>query len=537
MPAKESPSSAVFVLLPRAEESWEMLALRVEQGRGGAKTVLLCLAPRDQELAGDSQLRQKFLAKIAPYKDTLILATKQPAVIKDAQAKKFKVVDRLRQLRTLLKDHPQADDVVRLFSPHYWRQELKARLQRMGLLSLPTVRVYLLVLVSVGLFSFVAFRLLPSATIEVWPRQEPVTHTINVFLAGSGASKTLPPKVRQLELLSLKVTLHHSLTFTDVSKEFIGTSAKLPMTIVNKSTEEYGLKKDTRLVNQAGMIFRLDRAVVVPPGGSETVPATSADKDIYQQIIGDRGNVPTGLKWDIPGLPEDVRPLVYGTNPEEGKGGSTAYRTVLQQEDLETAKRRLEQELLIAAKQEIEEARREWNADHPGKMMELLSYDELTRVHYENMVLPTEFLGQQVTSAPVEGDIAFRMFAYDAKELLALLRDELLTHIRDDKRIVEESLTDDHLDVRVIAYDDDFHWVKLTVELVGTQQYILDPLSVNGALFAKRVREQVNGKSFDESLRIVRNMPEVDRVHISLWPPWDNRLPTLPSNISVTPHQ
>lgn len=537
MSPKDSSPSAVFVLLPRAEESWEMLALRVEQGRGGAKTVLLCLVPRDEELAGDAQLRAKFLAKIAPYKDTVILATKQAAVIRDAQQKKLRVIDRLRQLRTLLKDHPQADDVIRLFSPHYWRQELKVRLQRMGLLSLPTLRVYLLAVVSMGLFAFVAFRLLPSATVEVWPRQEPVTHTVNVFLSGSGAAAALPPKVHRLDLLSQKVTLHHALTFTDISKEFIGTSAKLPMTVVNKTDEAYGLKKDTRLVNQAGMIFRLDRAVVLPAGGEETVPATAADKDLYQQIVGDRGNVPAGLKWEIPGLPESVRPLVYGVNPEEGKGGTTAYRTVLQQQDLQTAQKRLEQELLIAAKQEIEEARRQWNADHPDRHMELLSYDELTKIHYENIILPVDFLGQEVTSIPVEGDIAFRMFAYDAKELLALISDELLTHIRDDKRVLEDSLSDDHLDVRVIAYDDDFQWIKLTVELVGTQQYILDPLALNGALFAKRVREQVKGKSLDEALRIVRNMPEVDRVHIALWPPWDRRLPTLPSNISVTPQQ
>ena len=67
MPPK-APSSSVFVLLPRADESWDMLALRVEQGRAGKGLTLVCLAPRDEELENDSQLRAKFLAKLLPFR-------------------------------------------------------------------------------------------------------------------------------------------------------------------------------------------------------------------------------------------------------------------------------------------------------------------------------------------------------------------------------------------------------------------------------------------------------------------------------------
>lgn len=534
MPTSASP---VAVLLPRAGESWDMLLARIEQGRAGSGKILLCLVPRDQELSDDAQLRGKVLAKLVPYKSRLILAAKQPSVIADARGKGLTVVDRLPQLRTHLKNHPQIDEVVRLFSPHYWRQELKTRLQRMGLLALPTVRIYVLVAVSVSLFSFVLLRLLPSAEVRVWPRQEPLSYTVNVFLAGTGALATLPPKVQTLPLQSLKVTLHHALTFSDISKEFIGTSATLPMTIVNTSTESVGLKKGTRLMNQAGMIVTIDRLAVIDAGGRETVPATAADVDVYQQIIGDRGNVPAGLKWKIPGLPEADQELVYGENPEAGKGGTTSYRTVLRSQDIETAKRRLEQELLAAAKQQIEEDRRQYNADHPGARLQFLSYDELTRIHYSDFVLPTEYLGQPVTSIPVEGNIAYRMFAYDVPTLLSMMREQLMQHTRTEKEVLEDSLNEEHLDVRVIAYDDDLSWIKLTVELIGTQQYILDPLSPQGALFAKRVREQVAGKGKDEALRILRNLPEVDRVDIAFWPFWNSTLPSIPSSITVTPKQ
>ncbi len=522
----------MVVLLPRAGESWDLLLSRLDREKG---KVLLCLPPRDNELAADTALRTKVLSKVQEKKAHVVLAAKHPSIVAAARERGITVVDRLRQLRTLLKDHPQLDEVVRLFSPHYWRQELKTRLQRMGLLALPTLRIYLLMGVSMLLFLFVVLRLLPSADIRVWPRQEPVTHTVNVFLTASGAEVGLPPKVQKLPLQSLKVTIHHATTFNDISKQFIGTSAKLAMTVVNKTTEQYGLKKGTRFVNQAGMVFLIDRAVVVEPGTKQTVPATAADLDLYQKIIGDRGNVPAGLQWEIPGLPQEVRALVYGTNAAPGKGGTTGYRTVLQKQDIEIAKKRLEQELLAAAKQQIEEDRRAWVAEHPDQDLELLSYDELTRTYYDGFALPLEFVGQSVTSVPLEGTIAFRMFAYDKKALLGLLRQELLSHIRQGKEVQEDSLSDEHLDVRVIAYSDDLTWIKLTVELTGTQQYILDPLSVDGALFAKRVREQVAGTGKDEALRILRNLPEVDRVEIAIWPPWTKTLPDIGSSIGVTP--
>lgn len=529
-----SPSSPVAVLVPRAGESWDMLLSRVEREKKEGK-VLLCLPPKDAELAGDSSLREKILKKLAEKKGDLILAAKHPVVVADARAKGITVVDRLRQLRTLLKDHPQLDDVVRVFSPHYWRQELKTRLQRMGLLALPTLRIYLLAGVSVLLFLFVLFRLLPSATVYVWPREEPVTQTINVFLTNSGAVATLPPKVQKLDLESIRVELHQSLVFSDISKQFIGTSAKLPMTVVNKTTDVQSLRKGTRFVNQAGMVFLIDNAVIIPAGSQTTVSATAADKDIYQKIIGDRGNVPAGLQWQIPGLSDDLRPQIYGLNQQAGKGGTTAYRTVLQKEDLQIAQKRLEQQLLAAAKQETERQRLQWNKEHPNQDLELLTFDELTHVFYEDFNLPNDQVGQTVTSVTMSGGIAFRMYGYDRKRLLDLLSQELLSHVQDSKEVEQDSLSSDHLDVRVIAYDDGLAWIKITVELTGTQQYILDPLSVDGALFAKRVREAVASKNKDEALRILRNLPEVDRVQISIWPPWAQSLPAIPASITVTP--
>jgi len=286
-------------------------------------------------------------------------------------------------------------------------------------------------------------------------------------------------------------------------------------------------------MNQAGMVFRLSEQVFVDPGKEVTVPAVAEDVDLYNQIIGERGNVPANLRWDIPGLGPEERKVVYGTNKEPGQGGTTGYRTVLRKEDLEVGRKRLEQELLANAKQLVEEEKILRNTRDRDARLEILYYQELTKTAFSGFVLPTQFLGEPVTSVPIEGAIEYTVYAYDQRSILDLLKDELLSHVREGKELLTDTLTLDRLVVHVIDYADDLSWIKLTVDLTGTERHILDPLSPTGAIFAKRLRELVKNLDKDEAIRIVKNMPEVDSVAISLWPPWRRTLPGIPSHITI----
>lgn len=311
------------------------------------------------------------------------------------------------------------------------------------------------------------------------------------------------------------------------------------MTVINKAGETYSLRPGTRFSNQAGMIFRILDYAIVDAGKEVTVRAEAEDLDLYGQIIGDRGNVPSGLKWEIPGLSAEERPLVYGENRSAGVGGTTAYRTVLRQEDLDLAQKRLEQELLAAAKIEAEKRQKEYNAEHPGQYLTLLidaRYDALIKLTYNNIVLPTDSIGKEVNSVPIEGSIDYTIFAYDADAILAMLLQELKSHVREGRQLIDDQLERDHMVAHVIDYDDALTWIKLTVDLTGTEEYILDPLSPTGALFGKNVREKVAGQPREDALRILRNMPEVERVEVKQWPPWQSDLPNIPSHISVVPY-
>lgn len=526
------PRPSITVLFPDEGEAWSAFAKRISATKG---EVIIILTNREADLLAHRDQCKRFFEEIRPLRARLRVAVKASAIAAVARESGHRVIARARELRELLAGHGKLDEALRVFSPHRWRQQLKSRLQDLGLLSLPKLRIFVLVCFSIILFSFVIFRLLPSADIRVWARSDSINQTANIYLVQSGAKVELPSHIETMPLIPISVTVSKSLTYDHIRRESIGSASTLPMTIINQTDTIAGLKKGTRFVNQAGMVFRIQKLVLIPPHGEVTARAIADDLDLYEQIIGERGNVPAGLRWDLPGLSVDEQKKIFGENRGPGEGGSTSYRQVLKSDDIAAAKTRLEQELEAAAKEEIEKQRVLLNSRDTTKTIQLILLPELIRKEFVDIHQPDDKLGQALQSFTIDGSLKFTVLGYDAKAILDVLSEKLRTHVREGKQMLAQSLTLDRLDVRVIYYNDDLAWVKLTVDLTGSEQYILDPLSPTGALFGRKVRESVVGLSKKDALRIVKNLPEVESVDISLWPPFNQTLPSIPSHITIAP--
>lgn len=522
--------SNVHVLIALEGESWKVLLARAKKKRG---EVLIILSGCEQELSHSTKESQKFADACEKIGKRLQVALRDRVLASRLRSHGLTVIDRPKSLKKLLHGHAQIDEAVHAFSPHVWRQQLRSHLQSIGLLSLPKLRVWILITVSCLVFFFILFKLLPSGEIRVTPREDTISQTSNIFLVLSGATVELPPRVRTMELKPFIADVHRSRTFDQISKEFIGTSSEVEMTIINESDEEYKLRKTSRLMNQAGMIFRIQEDVFVKPGEETVVPALADDIDIYDEVIGKRGNVPEGLKWEFPGLDEAERKLVYAENRVPAVGGETLYRTVVHEGDLELARIHLEEELRGLANQQVDEQFILFNSQHTDQDVTRLYYDELTTLTYTGFVLPTQFIGERMSSVPVEGGILYTAYGYDRQYILSLLTQELKGHVEEGKKLLPDSVKLERLVTHVIDYADDLSWIKLTVDLSGTQQAILDPFTSHGAKFAKKVRDLTLGKSKEEAERIIRNLPEVEKVEVSIWPPWSSVLPNIPSHIVV----
>lgn len=525
-------SRSITVLFPDHGESLQSFERRIREAKGEMLVIFSELEPL---LIQDKEARKRALTSCKKFSTRLFLATRNSVIARAARARGVRVLETAKDIRSLLKDSPALDDALREFQPSLWRQQLRNRLQSIGLLSLPKLRIWLLIGVSAFLLLFIVFRLLPKATVFVWPQESTISQTANIFLAQSGAIATLPPRVRVMDLIPITVRVDRTMTFDDITKEFIGDNASTVMKVVNNTDETYWLKTGTRVQNQAGMTFRLRESISIEPQDEYTVRADAEPEDVYGEIVGERGNVPPDLKWILPGLTRDEQQFVYAINIEPGKGGRTAYEKVLSESDLDIAKKKLKGELLSEAKQLVEERRDLLNVEQENTVLELLYYDELTKVEYVDFLVPEEFLGRHVQSVPIDGSILYTMYVYDTQAVLEMLSRELRLHVGEGRRLIEESLDLTRLVAHVIDYEDDFSWIKITVDLSGTEQHILDPLSPTGAVFASKVRSSVTGLHHDDAERIVSNYPEVRKADVRVWPPWQRVLPTIPSSIVIEP--
>lgn len=526
------PDSKKLTVIWRAEEeSWNAFARRIRDSEG---EVVVVLSSADNTLLLQEETRGPFLEECAKIRYRLRLATKEPIVAARARKQGMRVLDRTRKLRTLLANLPRSEEALRYFSPSLWRQQWRSRLQTVGLLSVPKVRIWVLVMLSASLFSFVIFRLLPSADVRVWARSDLVTQTMNITLVASGAKVDLSERVRVQPLVKLRVRVHKSITFDDISPEFTGTDARTEMTLVNQSKETYSLRAGTRLLNQAGMIFKTKAPAVIEAGTTVKVPAVADHLDLYGKITGKRGNVPAGLQWEIPGLSVPERKFMFAKNEKAAEGGTTAERTVLQQKDIDIGKKRLQQELLVTAKQLVEEERQLRSADVDTRL-ELLDKDAVITSTYSGFLLPTEFLGQPVLSVPIEGELIYTVPAYNLQGFQDAYSKELSAHTGEGKRLIPDSLHIDPEKIIIIEFADDGTWIKVTADVAGTEQFVIEPLTPTGAKFGRKVREAIAGLPVADAQRILRNFPEVERVDIRLWPPWSGQLPEIPSNITISP--
>jgi hypothetical protein len=552
-------ASTQHVILVRRNESLTDIRKRLEAMLPDVREedIVLIIFPKRWEQKVAQRSRQEFFELLSPLTQRAVIAGHDRVILLSAKECGLGAITSRTALKDRLNSHPERTKALRHYSSDEWQEWMVRGLQRLRIVSVHRVSVILFLIASVSLFFMVLFVALPSARIRVWPRVNLVSHTANVILAtsgalvpiqgtrelallsGSGGQTVLIPlrshRRQVLPLIPIRSDIHRYMTFDEISKKFLGENAEVMMSFVNETDEPYSFRGGTRLANQAGMVFRTLEPASIPAEsiagpGTVAVPARAHPTDLYQQIIGERGNVPAGLKWEILGLPPKERQLVYARNVDAATGGKTAYGTELEEKDLTLARKQLEQELLSAAKVRIEEEV-ELLASQEGGQYVVLQYDVLTKKIFSGLVLPYDLVGQSVSSLPVEGSLTYIVLAYNKNALLDLLLPGLREHVDDGQELIPETAVIDGISVHVIEYDDSLRWVKITAELTGKERAVLSPVSPTGRLFGERVRDAIQGKTVSEAERIIQNFPEVDRVNITMWPPWRRALPSLSSNI------
>lgn len=401
----------------------------------------------------------------------------------------------------------------------------------------------LIILVSIGLFALISYIALPSATIYIRPKFDNIDHTVNITLADKRKNQNLLQKnaLHVIASEEVKTITKQTKVFNTASKEFKGENATGSMKIINTSDEEWNLKELTRFQTENGIVFHIIEGAFIPPRAEneagELIPGELAvlieadNFDTYGEPIGERGNIPPS-RLTIPGLTKYNQRIIWGETEKTLTGGVTDFLEVVKNEDIEAAKKQIEDNLIMTAKEE------------------LLTYiEEVNKLNQTNLVLLddsryliTELLDLRI-SDDLEGSYKkkFEIFAkieaqgvaFDFDQLFVLLKKELATRTHPNMRLRDDSISPENIVYEVIDEDPDLGQIKITATIVGIEEFVIEATTEAGIRFVRKVQERVLGLTIEEAENFVGNFSEVDEVEIKTWPVWINKLPRVPESIEI----
>lgn len=392
-----------------------------------------------------------------------------------------------------------------------------------------------LIIASVLILLMITYIALPGATIYLTPKSNVLERSVNIVLAdfekNKGELSNHPPHM--IATYPVFKTIQKKITYNSTGVHFKGENARGTITLINKANREWTLVPRTRFQTDDGIVFRMQIYVKVPPArvdglGEITVDVTADEFDIYGQVVGERGNIgPT--KFFLPGLKESSRELIVGESYEPMSGGKTITIKFITKEDLDSAGKKIKDEILASAESELEQYVKQKN-EIQGVNLSLLTGPSAIKKGNPRVYVPYELEGQEKENFEVSSEVEVSGVAYNKEEFINILKEELRNRKSPDKKLV-------NIDENSISYqmiDDTIPGrIKLTASIKGVEEYEIAPDKENGRRLLKKITEHILGIDKKSAEKYIQNLPEIDKVVIKTWPMWTPTLPKVPENIEV----
>jgi hypothetical protein len=401
----------------------------------------------------------------------------------------------------------------------------------------------LILLISIGLFGLIGYIAFPSATVYIRPKFDNLDFTVNITLADKRRNQVLlqqnKPNVVASE--SVQTTTKQTKVFSATSMEFKGKNAKGKLRILNTENEDWTLKAGTRFMTPDGVFFRIAKGVVVPLRtigesgepipGSLTVNVEADPFDLYGKPVGDRGNVGLG-KFTIPALSKYNQRLIWGESDAPMVGGVTQYEPIVRKEDIEAAKKEIQSNLILMAKEDLHSYIDEINQLNQTHMV-LMDDERYLKTTLVDLRYADGLEGSHRDKFELFAKIDAQGVAFDFDQLFAILKKEIGGRTHPDMRLRESSLAPDNVTYEVIEESPDLGQIKVTASIKGIEEYAIEPTTEAGLRFDSRLKEKIVGLSVSDAENLVGNLPEVDAVKIKTWPVWIHSVPQIPEGIDV----
>lgn len=349
-----------------------------------------------------------------------------------------------------------------------------------------------------------------------------ITLFVAVYVALSRATIFVEPNEKELSadlLVSIRekdlrngdilgqvksVTVSREKQFTSVSGAGEEKPAKAAgeATIYNEHINNQTLVATTRLLSKDGVLFRLQKTITVPAGGSVKA-AIAADKEGKSGEIG-----PT--TFTIPGLAASLQTKIYAKSAEPTAGGM-AREGIVTEKDLETATEDLRAALFKEAS---------------GQMQKELSVDpQLASAVFANSIKTKEAsvkAGDKASMFKIKMELEVIGVSYGAA-----LQDQaertIASMVPSDRKLMSSNISE--LQPSIEKYDLEDKSANLKVGLTGSTI-----ISSDSPVFD---RGKLAGMNADEVKNYLEKYAGVKNVEIKFFPFWLERVPKLRDHVKV----
>ena len=354
---------------------------------------------------------------------------------------------------------------------------------------------------------------LPRATITLAMKTQPYQSEMELLITQTGgldlSKKTIPGQM-------IDVSAEKSQKFPATGEKDIGAKAKGTLTIFNKTGASQTVGAGAKLRSSSGLNFLTQKEVSVPAGtasidsqGNVSVNPGKVGVDVEAESAGDQYNI-SAINFTITSLSSSLQANVYAQSTSSFSGGSSQKVKVLKKDDLDKAKSTL------------------------VDMLSIQNKEELTKK-------TTNFY--QIENA-IENTVSEE--SYSAKKDQEVSEFEAKIKVKSQTLGVKNKVLQDSIN-------------ELTKESIGSQKQLLLPekggitlevvrlqleegkmvikAKINGkimpALSEDALKKAVKGKSISSAEAYLKNLPDIDKVKVDLYPNFFKFLPRLTTSIKI----
>ncbi|NUJ98189.1 hypothetical protein HGA92_05390 [Candidatus Gracilibacteria bacterium] len=388
-------------------------------------------------------------------------------------------------------------------------------------------------IISIFLFLFIFYFAVTKTYITITPEVKVKTRGKNfVFQESAKESILLPENIIPLVKVSKMISLEENFGATGIDSSKIKKSSGM-IRLINKTDEEVNLMEKTRLQAKNGVIFEINNWVKIPASegnkaGTIDVKITSQIKDVKGVTIGENANIDTKEILSIPGLQEN-KDDIYAISLEKFTGGENYVdKKNISNEDIENAKKVLEEKLKTES---LKELRKQIKNDNIANNVtyEILGINDI--IFYKNLeiTIPEDVkIGDNKNSFILKGKIEIEAYTYNKNSVITKLKKVINeSTIEGSEKILlidEGSL---RVATEIYRQEKPFE-VKATLEV---ESFIIHNFLNDNDNYVQKLKSTILGFSKEEATNVLLNDPKISNVKIDITPFFMDKISNISDNI------